>query len=54
MLRCKRMLKMIVDVVMVEVRASLCILGYEKQHGWADDCMVLLEAWLRCPVDRSE
>lgn len=45
------MLKMMVDVMMVEVRVSLGVLGYERQRSWADDFVVLLEAQLRCLVE---
>ncbi|XP_048021429.1 C-type mannose receptor 2-like [Megalobrama amblycephala] len=49
-LKCKRMLKIMVDVLKVEVMASHGVLGYEKRRGWADDRAVVLEARLRCPV----
>lgn len=47
----RRMLKMMVDVLMVEVRVTLGVLGYEKQRSWADDRAMLLEVQLQCPVE---
>lgn len=42
---------MVVDVLMVEARASLGVLGYRKRRDLADDREMLLEVRMWCPVE---